>query len=451
MLKTINPLKEPQADEKAMVSVVGCERMGMLHTCLLADAGFKVLCVDNDRALIERFSKGKAPFLNQEIEPTLQKGLENKRIRFSYNIEDAAESEIILFTTPAVVSERGTIDYSGIEKMFKKIGSNIRKNTLIVNMSVVGIGVNESVLKKTVEDVSGFRVGVDIFFAYCPVPFPEKQTLRSLMNYRRVVAAQDRMSLEKASNVVGSITKAGLAKSLDFKVAEAAVLFETVYRNVRSALSNEFAAFCEKIGADYLAIHGLIAADADCPHKNFWSFGGEEALLMLFEEADNQNVKLKVSQTVLELKKELVKRKVSLIQDALKSCGKTMRRAKITVLGVSQTQNAADLPESSFKDFVKMLERKGARPSVYDPYLQRKASGLDLPYVEENLSEALDGADCIIIYTGHEQFRRLNLRKVKLLANTPAAIVDFEGVLEPAKVEAEGFTYRGLGRGVWRK
>jgi UDP-N-acetyl-D-mannosaminuronate dehydrogenase len=172
---------------------------------------------------------------------------------------------------------------------------------------------------------------------------------------------------------------------------------------------------------------------------------------MLFEEADNQNVKLKVSQTVLELKKELVKRKVSLIQDALKSCGKTMRRAKITVLGVSQTQNAADLPESSFKDFVKMLERKGARPSVYDPYLQRKASGLDLPYVEENLSEALDGADCIIIYTGHEQFRRLNLRKVKLLANTPAAIVDFEGVLEPAKVEAEGFTYRGLGRGVWRK
>jgi len=451
MLKTINPSKELQTDEKATVSVVGCERMGMLHTCLLANVGFKVLCVDNDRALIERFSKGKAPFLNQEVEPILHKGLENKRIRFSHNIEDAAENEIILVTTPVVVGERGTIDYSSIEKTFKKIGSHIRKNTLVVNVSVVGIGVNESILKKTVEDASGLRVGADIFFAYCPVPFPEKQTLRSLMNYRRIVAAQDRISLEKASNVVGAMTKAGLVKSLDFKVAEAAVLFETVYRNVRSALANEFAAFCEKIGADYLVVHSLIAANADCSYKNIWGFGGEDALLMLFEEADNQNVKLKVSQTVLELKKELAKRKVSLVQDALKSCGKTMRRAKVTVLGVSQTQNVTDLPESSFKDFVQMLERKGARPSVYDPYLPQKASGLDLPYVEEDLSEALDRADCIIFYTGHEQFKRLNLKKIKLLANMPAAIVDFEGTLEPMKVEAEGFTYRGLGRGVWRK
>jgi len=61
------------------------------------------------------------------------------------------------------------------------------------------------------------------------------------------------------------------------------------------------------------------------------------------------------------------------------------------------------------------------------------------------------GADCIAILTGHEQFKRLNLKKLKLLVKMPAAIVDLEGVLEPAKVEAEGFIYLGFGRGVWKK
>jgi UDP-N-acetyl-D-mannosaminuronate dehydrogenase len=59
--------------------------------------------------------------------------------------------------------------------------------------------------------------------------------------------------------------------------------------------------------------------------------------------------------------------------------------------------------------------------------------------------------DCIVILTGHKRFKRLNLKKLKIMAKMPAAIVDFEGVVDPKKVEMEGFIYRGLGRGVWKK
>jgi UDP-N-acetyl-D-mannosaminuronate dehydrogenase len=222
-----------------------------------------------------------------------------------------------------------------------------------------------------------------------------------------------------------------------------------VFRNVSLALANEFAVFCEKIGVDYLDVQNLMTINVDGFNQNVWSFSGEEAILILFEEAESRNVKIKTSQMALELRKELVKRKVSLIQEALKSCGKTIRRAKVTILGVSQTQNVADLPERSFWDFIGILEKKGAKLSIYDPYLPRFS--LELPCVREDFTEALEGTDCIVIYTAHEQFKRLNLKKAKLLANMPAAIVDFEGVLEPAKVEAEGFTYLGLGRGFWRK
>lgn len=436
--------------EKTTVSIVGCERVGILHACLLIEAGFKVSCIDSDRVIIERISKGKVPFLNQEIEPILQKGLENGKIRVSCSLEDAAKNEVIVVATPVKVGERGTVDYSIIERTLRRISSHIRKGTLVINTSVVGVGVTERIFKEVLENTSGLKIGEDFYFAYCPVTFPEKQTLKSLATKRRIVAAQDRQSLEEASNIMSAITKAGLAKSLSLKAAEAAALFETIYRNVNLALVNELTAICEKIGVDYLDVQHLVSANMEASCLTLNDIGGEEALLMLFEEAENQNVKLKISRTVMEQNEEATKRKIGLVRDALKSCGKTMRRAKIAVLGVSQTLNMTDIPKKSLKNFVEVLEKRGAKLTFYDPYLQHETADFGLP-IRGSLAEAVEGADCIVIYTGHEQFKHLNLRKIKLLVNMPAVLVDFEGILEPTKVEAEGFIYRGLGRGLWRR
>ncbi|MEM1589990.1 MAG: nucleotide sugar dehydrogenase [Candidatus Bathyarchaeia archaeon] len=437
---------------KTTVSIVGCERIGILHACLFAEAGFRVSCIDGDRATIERVSKGKVPFLYREIEPIFKKRLETGKIQVSCCLEDAAKNEIIVVAVPAKLDERGGVDYSNIERTLRRIGSHIRKGTLIINTSVVGVGVTEGVLREALENTSGLKTGEDFYFAYCPVPFPERQTLKSLANHRRIVAAQDMQSLEKASDVMGTITKAGLAKSLNFKAAEAAVLLETIYRNVYSALMGELTAFCEKIGIDYFDVQRLMLANIDASHYLALNdIVGEEAFLMLFEEAENQNVKLKISRTAVEQSEEMVKRKIGLIQDALKSCGKAMRRAKIAVLGVSQTRDTADTPKKSLKNFVEILERRGAKPSFYDPYLRHETADFESHSIKGSLAEVVEGADCVVIYTGHEQFRRLNLRKIKLLVNMPAALVDFEGILEPAKVETEGFIYRGLGRGTWRK
>lgn len=440
----------PEALEKrTTISVVGCGRIGILHTCLFTEAGFKVVCVDSDRALVERISKGKASFLKQEIEPILRKGLESGRIQISHNLEDAAtQSEIILITIPAMIDEKGKVDYSSMERTLKRLGPRLQRDILIINTSIVGIGVTENVLKEALESSSGLKVGVDAYFAYSPVLFPEKQTLKSLANRRRLVAAQDKISLERASDVVGVITKAGVVKSLDLKAAEAAVLFETVFRETNSALTNEFAILCEKTGVDCTTVRSLLSTDMCTffqPEVN--SFDCEEALIMLLGEAEDRNVKLKISQTVQALNNDMVKHGVVLVQEALKSCGKAIRRAKVAILGVSRTQNMADTPKNSLKDFVKMLERKGVKASFYDPYLPRKTIDPEILSIEESLTEAVEGADCIVIFTGHEQFKRLNLRKIKLLAKMPAAIVDFEGILDPVKVKSEGFIYRGLGRG----
>jgi UDP-N-acetyl-D-mannosaminuronate dehydrogenase len=97
------------------------------------------------------------------------------------------------------------------------------------------------------------------------------------------------------------------------------------------------------------------------------------------------------------------------------------------------------------------LEAKGAKINLYDP-LFSKNEAADLPRVpKRNVNEAAEGSDCIVLLTGHDQFKRLNLKNLRAMMRTPAAIVDLAGILEPQKVEKEGFIYRGLGRGTEKK
>jgi UDP-N-acetyl-D-mannosaminuronic acid dehydrogenase len=110
-----------------------------------------------------------------------------------------------------------------------------------------------------------------------------------------------------------------------------------------------------------------------------------------------------------------------------------------------------DSPRKIVKEIVKSLEAKGSRVSLYDPYFSSDELREMSSQFKKNISESVENADCILILTGHEQFRRLNLKKLKVVMKMPAAIVDLEGVIEPDKVEKEGFIYRGLGRGVWTK
>jgi UDP-glucose 6-dehydrogenase len=96
--------------------------------------------------------------------------------------------------------------------------------------------------------------------------------------------------------------------------------------------------------------------------------------------------------------------------------------------------------------FLKLLQAKGAKVSLYDP--ASKSDAFDLGVVKSSLNEALEGVDGIVILTEEEQFKHLNLRKLKALTKTPSVIVDLAGAFERKEVEAEGFIYRGLGRGI---
>jgi UDP-N-acetyl-D-mannosaminuronate dehydrogenase len=140
----------------------------------------------------------------------------------------------------------------------------------------------------------------------------------------------------------------------------------------------------------------------------------------------------------------MVRHVVNLTQDTLRSCGKTLRRARVAVLGTTGPRTTADT-------LVKMLEAKGAKVSIYDPMFSKNEPSEMTRVFKRSLNEAVEGTDCIVILTGHDQFKRLNLKKLRAVMKMPAAIIDLTGTIELQKVEKEGFIYRGLGRGVEKK
>jgi len=439
---------------KYVVSIIGCGQIGVFHACLFTEAGFKVKCVDADQTIVNTIVRGTAPFLKREIELKLKNYVKTGCLNATTDVTTAvSQSDVIAITIPVEIDEKKKADYSNMENACKRVGSGLRRGSLVIVMSTAGLGATEGLIKEILENTSGFKVGSDFGLAYSPIRSLNGQTLETLTNHERIVAATDESSLNSASTILETIAKNGVKKTGDIKTAEAATLFETVQQDVNIALAKEFALFCEKVGVDYLEVHKLAKIDG-CSTLSLPIIVDENIQrepYLLLEDAEDLNLKFRIPAIAREINEEIIKHAINLIKDALRNCGKTLRRARISLLGISQVPNMKSPPKKLVKELAKMLEARGAKISLYDPYFSGDELAEMQHIFDKNLNEVVEGVDCILILTAHEQFKRLNLKRLKIIMKMPAAIVDFEGIVEPDKVEKEGFIYRGLGRGVWKK
>jgi len=437
--------------QKHTICIVGCGRIGVLHACLSADAGFKVVGWDADQVVTKYLARGRTPFLGRDVQLLLRKHIKHGNLKFTNDIKTSiAQSNVVVVTTSVKTDGKKKTNYSDLERTCKGIGSNLQKDSLVIVTSLVGIGVTDELIKETLENTSGFKVGVDFGLAYSPLRVLGKETLKEIAGYKRIVAAADQKSLDATSTFLEVIGRKGVIRIADVRTVEAAVLFGAVQNEINFALANEFALFCEKIGIDYLKAQRLaeISEYGALALPTFTYGNIHKAPYLLLEEAENSNARLRISTIAKEINEEILKHVTSLIRKALRDCGKTLRRAKISLLGVSRTPNMKDAPRESTKMLAKMLKTKGAKVSLYDPYLSsRELEYLGHPF-KKSLKRVVEGVDCIVILTSHDQFKRLNLRKLKVMTKMPAAIIDLEGVIEREKAEREGFVYLGLGRGV---
>jgi UDP-N-acetyl-D-mannosaminuronic acid dehydrogenase len=418
--------------QKYSVGVVGCGQRGIFYANLFAEAGFKVTCCDADQSVVKRIAKGKSVFAEPELEKKLKNHIANGTLQVSTEIKDtASQSDIIVVAIPVKIDERKASDSKDVVNACKQIGSALRCGSMVIYGEISSVGLFE-VIKEILENTSGLKEGKDFCLVYAPYPVGNQ-------NLEFTVAAADPVSLSVALAVLGALSK-DVVSVINVKTAELAPLFQAVKVDLQMALANELAIYCENVGIDYFEVVKLLKLNQDfCPAIIEEKSSSE--IYLLLENAENLNAKLRLSTLARQINEEMVKHGVALTQDALRSCGKTLRRACVTVFGEINLQ-------SSTEQFAKLLVQKGAKASIYDPVLSRTDSSDMSGLLKKTLNEAVEGADCLVILSGQEQFKRLNLKKLHTMMKSPAVVVDLIGVVEQEKAESDDFIFRGLGKGL---
>jgi nucleotide sugar dehydrogenase len=435
----------PEKRRNYTVGVIGCGQNGILYAVAFAEAGFKVVCTDADQSVVKSVAKAKTPFSDKAIEAKLRHFIKTKQLNVTSELKSAvAQSNIIIMTVTAEIDSKNTADYSGVESSCKQVGTALCHGKLLIYSGPASFGFTESVIKETLENTSGLRVGEDFGLAYNPMPFSEGQPATSFIGQELQVATFDKKSLEAASIVMASLTGKEVRKTLNVKSAELAVLFTAAKQNAENALANELAVFCESAGLDFSEVTKLLNLQETSLTPTVMEEGSRNEVYLLLESAENLNTKLRLTKLARQINEDMVKHAVNLAQSTLRSCGKTLRRARVAALGTAK-------PGTATETLVRMLEKKGAKISLYDPLYGKSELSSSTRAVKRSLNEAVEGADCVIVLLGLDQFKRLNFKKLRAVMRMPAAVVDLVGIVEPQKVEKEGLTYRGLGRGDVKK
>ena len=443
----------PSKRQKFTVGVIGSGSTLLQRAQVFAEAGFSVIVTDVDHHLINLSKKDVIASTNFMPSMFVKKYLENGQVTVTSDIREAvSKSDVIIFLVQPVISQKNKPDYSIIERTCKEVGMGLRSGCLVTVASVLGPGLTEGLVKESLENASGLKAGADFGLAYSPHDAGSEILTPDSATYKTVVGAIDEQSLKIICLILGTITKE-LHVARDMKTVEAVRLFRDLYQNVNISLANEFARYCEKAGIDFVEVQRAASEQLHCylPTPRVVTKDKMKALHLVLDEAEAVNTKLPLLMLTRETNEEMVRHTLRLVRDALRACDKPLRRAKVSILGVSCQPNVKEFRGSVTKKLVRMMNRKGMLVRVYDPLFSfEELIGMRYP-AERTLQETIEGADCLLVTVGHDRFKRLPLRKVKVLAKKGAAIVDMAHVINPVKAEGEGFVYRGVGRGIWTK
>src|SRR4030066_1191803 len=294
---------------KYTVSVIGCGEKGVLYAVAFAEAGFKVACADADQSLVRRLARGKTTFSEGEVEAKLKSFVRTGQLSATSEVKNSvSQSDIIIITIAAKIDDKKNPNYSEAENSCKQVGAALHRGTLVIYGGIAGFGFTEGVIKETLENTSGFRMGEDFGLAYNPLQNPNGQTTESISNQELKVAAADKTSLDAASTVLGTITKKGVKQILNIKTAELAALFTVAKRDANVALANELAILCENAGLDYFeAVKILVPGQRG---RFAPAIAAEECrndAYLLLENAENLNTKLRLTALARQINEDMVR------------------------------------------------------------------------------------------------------------------------------------------------
>jgi UDPglucose 6-dehydrogenase len=428
------------------ICVVGTGYVGLVTGAVFADLGNDVLCVDNDRTKIETLRGGRMPIYEPGLEEMVTRNMEDGRLAFTTDLAAGVRQSDVLFIavgTPA--KESGETDLSQVEAVAAGIGRGMDRYKVVVNKSTVPVGTGELVREVITRHQT---TPVDFDVVSNPEFLREGSAIEDTLRPDRIVIG--------ARNQQVAMTLVELYAPLerpmiitDLPSAEVIKYASNAFLAAKISFINSIANICEAAGADVshvvkgMGLDSRIGTQFLQPGLGYGGSCFPKDVDSLIHTAGQLGYDFKLLRSVVEINRE---RAQHLVDTMEKSLG-PMDDKTVAVLGLAFKPNTDDMRDAKSLEVIGLLHAAGARIRAYDPVAMGNARALVPGEVAFSHSayEAADGADAVTLLTEWNEFKFLNLERLRGLLRRPV-IFDGRNLYEPERMRRLGFEYHSIGR-----
>ncbi len=437
------------------VSLVGLGYVGLCTAVSFASRGFDTLGADIDSGRVEQIGKGHAPFREPGLDKLLRLGLQSKRLMVTDDVSKVAGTDVIFITVGTPSNPDGSINLGYVESAARQIGTAIRDEQdyrLVVVKSTVTPGTTSSTVKPILEETSGKKAGVKLGLCANPEFLREGSAIQDALHPDKlVIGAVDKESGSRLAKlyrafylrrppptILTTPDTAELIKYSSNAFLAAKVSYINTIANIAQQIPGvDVEKVAEAVGLDprigRLFLKAGPGYGGSCFHKDL------QAIIAFSQKLGYKPTLL---ETVEEVNEQQATKVVSLAETLLGS----LIDKRVAVLGLAFKKDTDDTREAASLRVIENLKKKGAQVVAYDPMAMpnaRQVLGRTVEFAT-NQRSAIKGADCCIIMTEWDQFRKLKGKDYAQSMKTPN-IVDARRLYTAEDLEGSNFRAIGLG------
>jgi UDPglucose 6-dehydrogenase len=431
------------------IAMIGAGYVGLVSGACLADFGHDVVCVDMDKDRIAALNRGQSPLFEPGLDDLIASNMRQKRLRFTSDLARSVKEAQAVFIAVGTPSRRGDghADLSYVYAAAREIAAALSGFTVIITKSTVPVGTGDEVARIVQEA----RPDADFAVVSNPEFLREGAAIQDFKHPDRILVGSDD---ERARKLLAEVYRPLYLNRAPIlytsrRTAELAKYAANAFLATKITFINEMADLAEAVGADVQDVARAIGLDNRIGAKFLHpgpGFGGScfpKDSRALLKTAQDYDVSLRLVEAVIaanDVRKRAMARKVSA------AFGGSLRGKTIAVLGLTFKPNTDDMREAPSIPLITALQDMGARLRAYDPAGMEQAKPLlaDVTYCDGAYA-CVEGADCAVIVTEWEQFRALDLDRLKQKMACPV-LIDLRNVYAGEDMSRHGFLYVGVGR-----
>ncbi len=438
------------------IGVIGTGYVGLVSGLCLADFGFSVTCGDIDVSKIERLNSGEIPIYEPGLKSVFDRVTELGRVTFTTKIDTLVrDSDVIFICVGTPPKEDGSADLKYVWQVAETIGKNLETYKVIVDKSTVPVGTARKVYDIIRSQLAERNMDAAFDVVSNPEFLREGKAVHDFTHPDRIVIGSDS---ERACEIMKKVYSPLKLNEVPFvltnpETAELIKYASNAFLATKIGFINEIANLCEAVGADVHKVAKSMGMDGRISSKFLHpgpGFGGScfpKDTMALVNMARENGVDSLVVSAVVDSN---IRQKVRMAEKIKKAFGGDVAGKQIAILGLSFKPETDDVRESPALVIIPELLHRGALVHAYDPQgigETKKAlteSDADILYTADEY-DACKGADAVVILTDWNQFRRLDLQRLKDLMKGNR-FFDFRNIYDREEVEGMGFYYEGVGR-----